>query len=712
MNYQKVKYELYSKEMGLLELKYDPIGWNEDQRTLERSAKSESFFTKFSNNISFIEDGAEYIRIYINTFGVKGNLCCKRYEINSINNQFEIVYNEHLDLESYSIEDNKVTIGFLSGGLNDLIKSQMTEKFELHRTRSIDGKGIGSLNYDKIGITGRKLFLESFLTNNEKYTFSENHSFWTPTINNKYKSDDSVKSQFSLDFFVGSSSSQLFFNEDQIFYKESNKDRQLKITVKIENASYSFANTGTRDIQFYIVPSVYSVSPMQYDANLDDRILIKEYLLQPEIINIDFEQTVVIDVKKGQSLSFFIRNTASTSVGFWQFSPDAESISMLIEEDSVFPNTQAKALTFKDALVRALKIITGRNNVLKSDFFSNTIWKDLLLTSGILLREFPETTEDDKGENKTNGIVTSLDELLSIKAHLNIGWGVERVNNQEYFRVEPLEYFFQYKTVLKLKGVFCPKRSIAKEYIYGSVSIGNEKAGEYEEQQGLFEYNALTSWTTSNTKSNNRLELKTGLRTDLIGMEYARRNSYSLTPTKDTKYDLENFVLHCYKMDSGTYRLRRWQDDFEEEPKQAYDPASSGNLLLSPLRSLEKHGWILNTSLFVYPNDYVRFSNSKGNANLITKVPGQIERGENKAYQNKDLRRARFVYQYLDFDFPNSFEIKRTLNGYYIDSNGNYIPNFYGLVEFTNENGEQEQGWILKSIESDLGSFRLIKAYR
>ena len=725
MPYQKVKYELYSEELGLLELTHDPLGWQNDNKSLERSAKSESFFTRFSDNISFIREGADYIRRYLNAFGTKGNLFCRRFEIHPVTDEFVKVYDENLDLESYQLDNDVVSIGFLSGGLNDVIKAQMKEKFELQRTTSIEDEDIGALTYENLGLNGHKIFLRSFLENNEAFThIAESEPTLgvrtTEFINDhdiQYESDDLVKDVIGAFDRDVNAAGQWTFQNGQQFYGPS--DRQKTLTIRFKgNPEITFRTAGTNFVRQFLVKGIPTNDPNVFTAQFTDDIVIAETNNATSGFH-PYDVEYTITVNEGETLNFVSTVSAAANAPT-DYTEQEKGVSIYIEEDSTYFPTKAKGLLFKDALKRVLKIMTGRDDVLKSDFFTTGQWEQLFITSGILLREFPEvavdedgnTVENEDGSVKTNGIITSLDELLSIKAHLAIGWGVERINGIEYFRIEPLTYFFQNKVTLRLQGKYCPTRSIASEFIYGSVSIGNAKSGSYEEQQGLYEYNALNSWTTSNIKSENKYNLDTTLRTDPIGAEHTRRKAYSTSPTLDTSEDRENWVFHVKPVSEGNYTVRLWEDDFAVIPKQVYSPETAYNLLLSPLRSLERHGWYLNSSLFVYPNENILFADSTGNANMITQLPGEVERGENQPYRNGDLSRARFVYEYLDFEFPNTFDVKLQVNSFFKDSNNNLVPNYYGMVEFTNENEELEYGWILKSTENDLGSFRLIKANR
>ena len=49
------------------------------------------------------------------------------------------------------------------------------------------------------------------------------------------------------------------------------------------------------------------------------------------------------------------------------------------------------------------------------------------------------------------------------------------------------------------------------------------------------------------------------------------------------------------------------------------------------------------------------------------------------------------------------------LNGYKVIG-GKRVPNFYGKVEFTNEYGELEYGWLLSVKPNGKGEFTILKA--
>ena len=114
-----------------------------------------------------------------------------------------------------------------------------------------------------------------------------------------------------------------------------------------------------------------------------------------------------------------------------------------------------------------------------------------------------------------------------------------------------------------------------------------------------------------------------------------------------------------------------------------------------------RHGWTFGGGLVKYPNEYVRFGSSVANSNLITKLRkdlypdlGGTAYAENGDIQNRELERPRFVPEIIEFEYPVNYDLLQKVRGKSI-VNGEEIMNYYGLIEFKNENNEIEKGFLL-----------------
>src|SRR5690606_26986296 len=125
---------------------------------------------------------------------------------------------------------------------------------------------------------------------------------------------------------------------------------------------------------------------------------------------------------------------------------------------------------------------------------------------------------------------------------------------------------------------------------------------------------------------------------------------------------------------------------------------------------LMRNSWYLHSGLVKYPEQFLRFGSSTGNSKLKTKRPNKPELSENEDIQNNQLDRPRFVPEIIEFEHIVDFDIWQQINGKSVIL-GKEIMNIYGCVEFTNENGEQEKGFLISLKPNGKGQWKLLKAY-
>lgn len=65
---QLVKYEIYCEQsQQTIELSVDPIGWDNDDKEFARNEDYDGIITKFSNNLKFVGDSADFIKFQRNS---------------------------------------------------------------------------------------------------------------------------------------------------------------------------------------------------------------------------------------------------------------------------------------------------------------------------------------------------------------------------------------------------------------------------------------------------------------------------------------------------------------------------------------------------------------------------------------------------------------------------------------------------------------------
>lgn len=181
-------------------------------------------------------------------------------------------------------------------------------------------------------------------------------------------------------------------------------------------------------------------------------------------------------------------------------------------------------------------------------------------------------------------------------------------------------------------------------------------------------------------------------------------------------------LMDLKRGDSTTFLERKWGDDFEpvtpfnKQTTGVYSPETAVNLRFSPVNVLLRWGFWIGAGLQKYPDDYIRFSESNGNADLQTKLREDIY-GPSKLYaengkiQNKDLGISLFNPEIITFEYPIDRAMMKKIQGTLI-IDGKRIMNYYGLVSFINEDNKIEYGFLLSAEPNGNGKWELLQSTR
>lgn len=722
MNYQEVRYYITSQTIPRTLLKFEPINWDEDDKRLIRNTESWGVFTKLSNDLEFVKDGKELIESIYNNEGTETTVVLERYIYEDLEIGWELDYKGNLDMKTYRKENERVTVQFLTGGLQSLIESQFDEPYELERNTDINGNEISDLNFDRIYWEGRRIFLESQSSTKEKDKFT-------------------VLTDMSRDVIV---SRNIIMEEDF-----SSENLEISSTFNIKgfnltpwNGNYerydSLIQNGVDRLEtpalFYTRQEEEPFSPFVFNIDLSlnyyyDRIYwvgspdLFDLVLQLSFYKFEdglwyFDRSINLDSvtisspnskwvtsesvtvgtileNQGIALTPYLRPKENTGAFYGIL--DLYNVEALIklEQNSDFAPSEFNGIRLYDAVERMLEIYTGERNRIKSDYLDLGKFKNVLLSSGRYIREL----EDAR-------LSVELKDLYETNNYFNLGWSVETIDGKEKFVLENKSYFFVDYPLFNLGEVSKLSISCASEFLYKSLSFGNKKAGDYEEIQGLQEYNAFTTYQTHLKTADNKYEVAAKIRADLVGAELARRKNITTAPNEDTRYDNQNFLFDCKPFETDKFTPKVWQDQLDSQPI-CYDPPTAGNLLLTPFRSLQRHANIFKSGLTKYNDKFTRYSSGTGDVNVATQLEDKPLRYENSNIINSELDNAIYEAEYYEFEKPLDLEIRRKLKGYTTYNQKN-VPNFNFLVKFTYRNQEYS-GWIVEVGFDNPGTWKLIK---
>lgn len=728
----RVDYELYNKDQGTL-TGIMPIGWQSDEKEYVRHEQYHGIISRFSNSLKFTDGGKDFIQLVDEMGGINADIQLKRKEKHPQTDVFTETYRGNLDLSTKETEDNQLSIKFNSGGIEQQLKARESDQVEIDRTTTIDGKIIPEITPIIVALDGRRIFLKSkletalndnslslYCDSNAGNTRNQTSGIPFAVINKSHEQIQDVLSGNTADENTGTTGMMFFANSDKkrtlniktnfTFKFNAHQDHidwsdfKISITKFKNGVSY---DTPTR-IQLFTLATKQAISAangLTYSVNYDG------------IIEVEVGESLAIEAY--QKADFTISPNAKLAI-------DLSNITgtLFIEEDSFFEKSTTKAVLAHELIDRLVTIATGKENAFYSDFLGRTDLGYAIdgpgsLTGtahGFWIRQFdklPIPTEVPKVENLFKPLTTSFkDAVSSLDSVWNVGIGIETIGNKERIRLEELSYFYNNNVTIRLPyQVKKVKRSVATEYYYSSLEFGSEKGGNYEEAMGLDEFNTKSTFTTVINRLKGVYSKVSKFRSDSYGMEFARRKPKSLNDTEDTPYDNDNFLMDLKRGITSTLEQRKWNDDFENKPTGIFDPESATNLRFSPFNCLLRHSWWFGGGFKKYATDYVRYGSSTANSQLKTKLTGKNQYSENGNIINSELMRPKFFPEWVEFEHECTFGVMQQIEGKTIIL-GKEIMNFYGLVEFINENNEKEKGFLFNLKPNDKGQWKLLKSNR
>lgn len=710
-----VQYYLISESQGTVATP-EPINFNDGNGNIyERDEKSRGFLSTKTNTLKFHNEGADMLLTQAHTKGIAEDVILRRVikSDDRIDERKEVLSNDFLDIRTLTI-DEKASGGIIAsakvgqGGLKLLIDSKAKDEIDLTSLMDIEGNTVDALSTSLIELPPREVFLRSVLV-------VEDGTEVSAIVGGGPFPDQLNARCFPFLWEVNSDSG----NITNVLGDQLNAANDAYDTLRLGNIGNCFVTIAEQDKLIILNGTVRAtinraeqgtctLDVVVYENGSDFTVKSVTQLdsIDPSILGNVIEYTFVdyeIPLSKGDSLTIGLLSDTQDGIGYTMTDCRLE-----ITEDSTFPITEARCLTYKQAINRLLYLITGRKDVLISDLLTTGELSEDVITEGYWIRGFPDTIIGEDDEERKIQFTLSLDKIIEhIEAVRPIAWGVKFIGDKEYMWLEELEAtqqnfigirfantvtnFSTGKKSLQYVEASKVKRSLLSKNFYSKIEIGSSKGGDgYEEVFGLQSVSGKAEFSTINKNGENTYKRLSPFRLGDIDVELARRKPYDENAELDTKYDSDIMCIRAKKL-GARFTPKKWQDIYEEAPQNIYRPDSAYNLDLTPARLLLNHSFVINVGLYHYPSANIVFSSSNCNSSLVTKKAGEDYLYEDGLIAHSRLDSPRVSPWKVECSAKVSREIEK---------------NIAGEVEGT----ENWQGLVAIQIGNQVEYFRLVKS--
>lgn len=697
-----VRYYLKSEYSASLKIQ-EPIGWDEDAFGLERHKDYHGIFYSFTNDLQFEGEEKDYIETAYKIGGINTDLRLTKYERLVVNGEIKWKkrYTALADFNQKVIKDGKLTVKFNNLNLAELLKSHETDDFEIERKDTIDGLILEPVEINKALIEGRGISISGEAT------------FLPRAYSNQYSGSSSVSPMTQI-ISIGPDRHEPVQMEGYDDLNDITADNMIYANAVFEDIDREV--TVNYEMNFRILNCIswwtLNIALVEYDETTGNYFSVEH----DEILI----RTYAVDGIAGMAGAFSASGTYKKTLNYKQglliyfrfggdnwdlnFANSPRSFYTLNETSFYEASPNLSFIFHHDLMQRLMYIITGKKDAFYSKYFGRTE-KGYVQNgpggligniSGFWLRAF------DPISKRYKSLTTSIKDLIeSDKAVFNIGVGIESNEFGERVRFEDLKYFYRNEVVVKFPlQVNNVVRKTDSSLFFSGLELGYELGGDYEDSNGLDECNTNVKWITPIRKSENKFVKKSKIRSDEYGSELTRRKPQSQFPDEDTNRDDNIWFLDLQETDGIGYRQRKWNEGrLEEEPKGIFDPNSWHGAFFTPQQMLFRHAWIFRGGMEPYLNKYIKYGSSGGNKNVeiwIKDNPKKYKQSDD--ILTGDTERSRFLPELIECEHPIDDVLMDWILGtteVMVEGQMEKVPNYYFKMQFINENGKTERGYLM-----------------
>jgi hypothetical protein len=631
------KFILNSTELGRVILNDDPIGWDEVKKIYTRNPKYIGVFRKRTAALKFIGDGLQY--------------CIDLFKLRGTEAVLNVVVMEKQDYEDAWVLDFEgvgkfnpfkkewgedlspmLSIEFEDSGFHNKFLTRANKDINIGNQLSIDGVNVGAMPTKKIQVAQRSIkeYNNFVLSVNDKYQF--NMELTDPYIDS-YKGHVIPIEKVNGETEFITTPTDYLIETPGLICDFVSVPTALKVKYDISGSGHmdTTASAGDNQIGWYV--RIFSDN----DLSIYTDTILFEILGIPFDANypfaFDFNGT--LDITLAPNQAFTILGIVDLDRGPSLASPydiDYDVCNIEIDLIQNFDEYVSDCHYRYEFMQRLVQLATDQIDCFKSSVFgriengyvaNGKYWNNVLY-NGYQVRGFTDRLP-----------VWSFEKSFkSVRSIWNVGCGIEKIGSKYKVVVEEIPYFFRGDIAITLHNVRKVSSDVSEQFTFSEVRVGYEKA-EYEEVNGLEEYNNKSIYATYIKSDDNVLDLISPERADGYGREFARRRSVKVAASEDTSYDNELFIDMV--VDDGGL-LRSEKNENYTDVYNINSPETAANLDITPKRNLLRNGDWVYGCCYKFLDEYLRFLSSDKASDLSTLRTGETTPTvEQESIQNNKL---------------------------------------------------------------------------
>lgn len=701
-------------------LHFNPEGWDKKGLVWKENRDYHGILRSFTlDKLGFIADqkgnkgGKTFIESKYNTYGIEANISILIEQRNHSTMGWATYFEGKLTWTNSPEKDNDfIYFSFVDGAYEERFSENDEQEVSLTRTNDLKGNAVTLDTYNTITLKQQDLLRDALIVSQ----INDGTAVVPLPISEEFPVNVYSETYNQI-------GDDLEFTGAKLIYTNNTGDTvKLRMAFSDFNRTMSFnvSNTGApstseHDIEYklyvqtgvstfaavdQVIDTIVSFEPSEI-VNYNSTSMNPES--NPNITNDLLSEIVYYTINVANGDSVYLYAAVSVTAGNANASDTAVNVNLTFdfnfsEKLPEVADTTCKVFFPYEAFNNVLKLITGVSNDLYSPVLGRTnngyasdgALSLIGLTNGYQIRNFDISKKP---------IFASFKDLFqsyySIKP---IYLSYDRTN--ERFVIDDISVRFDNTEILNIEDISDFKLTYDKDYYFNLIKAGQKEKVDYENINGIEEFNVPTEYNTQ-LDIKNIYDIQSVYGTDGIGIEILRREQYTTSANEDTKEDEKNYLIECVR-DGVNYESRQLQSG--ETILNLLNATTHLNVNLSPKRCLLRHGAMINSIYFKNSSGVFQFLNSQITSDLSAQLTGEsAEISEQGDVVSSSLDTPYFIPETIEFNHPVTAEIISIIN-----SSQN------GYVTVTNENGDTYKGFII-DVRTDsydrTGNWKLLRKY-